>query len=53
MKQKQYFKNNEGFPGSSVAKHSPANAGLIPGLGKIPHAAEQLHPCATTAEPVL
>ena len=34
MKQKQHFKNNEGFPGGSVVKNLPANAGSTPGLGK-------------------
>ena len=40
-----------GFPGGAVVKNSPANAGDMgssPGLGKIPHAAEQLSLCATT-----
>ena len=44
------------FPGGTVVKNPPANAGdtgLSPGLGKIPHATEQLSPCATTTEPVL
>ena len=39
--------------GGAVVKNLPANAGdtgLIPGPGKIPHAAEQLSPCATTTE---
>ena len=39
-----------------MVKNPPANAGdsgLIPGWGtKIPHAAEQLRPGATTTEPV-
>ena len=42
------------FPGGPVVKNPPSNAGdagLIPGQGtKIPHAMEQLSPCATTAE---
>ena len=46
-----------GFPGGPVVRNLPANAGdtgSIPGLGaKIPHATEQLSPCATTTEPVL
>ena len=45
-----------GFPGGSVIKNLPASAGdmgLILDLGKIPHAEEQLSPCATTIEPVL
>jgi len=45
------------FPGGSVVKNLPANAGdtgSIPtGSGKIPHGAEKLSPCATTTEPVL
>ena len=43
-----------GFPGGAVVKNPPANAGDIgfePWSGKIPHAAEQLSPCATTTEP--
>ena len=39
-----------------MVKNPPANAenvGLNPGLGRFPHAAEQLIPCATTAEPTL
>ena len=42
------------FPGGAVVKNPPANAGDIgsePWSGKIPHAAEQLSPCATTTEP--
>ena len=45
-----------GFPGGSVVKNPPANAGdmgLSPGGGRFPHAMEQLSPCATTTEPVL
>ena len=42
------------FPGGPVVKNLPSNAGgacSIPGQGtKIPHAAEQLSPCATTTE---
>ena len=37
------------LPIGAVAESPPAN----PWSGKIPHAAEQLSPCATTAEPVL
>ena len=36
-----------GFPGGAVVENLPANAGdtgSSPGLGKIPHAAEQLSP---------
>ena len=42
------------FPGCPVVKNPPykaGDAGLIPGQGtKIPHAAGQLSPCATTTE---
>ena len=42
------------FPGGPVVKNPPSNAGntgSIPGQGtKIPHAAGQLSPCATTTE---
>ena len=45
------------LPGGPVVKNPPSNAGdagSIPGRGtKIPHAAEQLSPCATSTEPVL
>ena len=43
-----------GFPGGAVVKNPPANAGengFEPWSGKIPHAAEQLSPLATTTEP--
>ena len=42
------------FSGGAVVKNPPANAGdgFNPWSGKIPHAAEQLSPCATTTEPV-
>ena len=43
-----------GFPGGAVVENLPANAGNTgssPGSGKIPHAAEQLGPWATTTEP--
>ena len=45
-----------GFPGGPVVKNRPYNSrdtGLTPSLEKPPHAAEQLSPCATTAEAVL
>ena len=45
-----------GFPGGSVVETPPANAvdnGLHPWFRKIPHAPEQLSPCATITEPVL
>ena len=43
------------FPRGTVVKNLPANAGDTGSSwsGKIPHAAEQLSPCATTTEPVL
>ena len=47
---------SRGFPGGAVVRSLPANAGdtgLSPGPGKIPHATEQLSPCATTTEPAL
>ena len=41
-----------GFPGGSVVKNLPASEGdtgsTPPWSGKIPHAMEQLSPCATT-----
>ena len=43
-----------GFPGGAVVESLPAGAGdtgSSPGLGGIPHAAEQLGPWATIAEP--
>lgn len=43
-----------GFPAGSVDKNSHANAedvNLIPGLGRIPHALEQLSLCATLLNP--
>ena len=54
----ELVKNAEswGFPGGSVVKSLPANAGdmgLILGWGKIPHASEQLSLGATSVEPVL
>ena len=38
-----------------MVKNLPANAGDMGSspAGKIPHAAEQLSPCATTTEPAL
>ena len=45
-----------GFPGGSVGKNLPAstgNRGLIPDLGRISHASEQLRLWAVTAEPAL
>ena len=46
----------EDFPGGTVVKKLPANAGdtgSSPGPGRSQRAAEQLSPCATAAEPVL
>ena len=40
----------QGFPGGSVVKNPPANAG---DMGLIPHAADQLSPCTTAIKPVL
>ena len=45
--------NQRDFPGGAVVKNLPANAGGMgssPGLGRFPHAMEQLSPCATTTE---
>ena len=44
-----------GFPGGSVVKNPPANAGDLVYIlmGKIPHAVEQLRLCVTSVEPVL
>ena len=47
--------HNRDFPGGRVVKNPSAIAGdtgLIPGPG-IPHAMEQVSPCAATAEPAL
>ena len=47
----------KGFPRGAVVENPPVNAGdtgsFEPWSGKIPHAAEQLSPCATTTEPAL
>ena len=48
--------NPRDFPGGAVVKNLSDNAGdtgLEPWSGKIPHAVEQLSPCAATTEPVL
>ena len=45
---------DENFPGGAVSKNLPINAGdmgFFPLSGQIPHAMEQLSPCATTTEP--
>ena len=47
-------KRRYGFPGGAVVESLPANAGdygFEPWSGKIPHAAEQQNPWATTTEP--
>ena len=46
----------KGFPGGSVVRNLPANAGdvgVIPELGRFPLATEQLSPYTTTIEPAL
>ena len=46
-------KKNQDFPGGTVVKNPPANAGdtgSSPGRGRFPHATEQLRLCATTTE---
>ena len=47
--------NKGHFPGGAVVKNPPANAGDVfkPWSGKIPHATEQLSPCATSTERML
>ena len=54
--EKQLFvlcsETSQGFPSGAAVKNPPANAGE-PWYRKIPHAAEQLSPCATTTEPAL
>ena len=50
-----YQKNTKDFPGGSLVKNLPSNAGdagLTPGWGTgIPHAEGQLSPCVTTRKP--
>ena len=49
-------KNIQGFTGGPVVKSPPCITGAtisIPRLKKIPHAVEQLSPCAATPEPKL
>ena len=51
---KLFKKIMAGFPGGSVGKESACQCRrrvFNPWSGKIPHAAEQPSPCATTAEP--
>ena len=43
----------QGFPGGSVVKNLPANAGDLPDPGRSYNAVEQLSSGATTTEPVL
>lgn len=45
-------KGHEGFPGGLVADSPPANAGLIPDLGRS-YMPQQLNPRAVAVEPVL
>ena len=49
-----FFKKKQGFPGGTLVKNLPSNAGdagLIPGQGtKIPHATGQLNPRAASRE---
>ena len=49
----QKNKATRDFPGGVAVKNPSANAGhrFNPWSGKIPHAMEQLSPCATTTEP--
>ena len=42
-----------GFPGGSVVKNLPANAGDMGSTWEDPTRRGQLGPCVTTAEPVL
>ena len=54
MKRCTISNDGRGFPGGSVVKNPPANAGnmgLISGLGRSHMPAEQLSPCAATTEP--
>ena len=57
MNVNQILKNTftQGFPGGPAVRNPPCNVEnpvSVPGQGtKIPHATEQLNPCATTAEP--
>ena len=56
LKKKEFRNRIKDFPGGAVVKNSPASAGepgFEPWSGKIPHAVEQLSPCATTTEPAL
>ena len=48
------MKLSQDLPGGAVVKNPPAITGaqFDPWSGKIPHAAEQLSPCATTPEAV-
>ena len=49
------LENHQGFPSGAVVDNLPANAGdkFSSCSGKIPRAAEQVSPCATTIKPVL
>lgn len=53
---KEVLDEHQVFPGGAVDGNPPADAGdkgSIPGLGRSPHAVEQLGLCATTTEPGL
>ena len=50
-----HFKSMQHFPGGAVVESACQcrGHGFDPWSGKIPHAVEQLSPCATTTETVL
>ena len=55
MRKEVYKTLSRGFPGGSVVKNLPANAGdtgSIPDQGGFPHSAEHWGPYTTTTEPV-
>ena len=58
LREKQFKIGDRDFPGCTVVKNPPANAGDTgsspgPGRSHMLRAAEQLSPCATTTEPEL
>ena len=56
MKRKLMKGHGQGFPGDSVVKNPPDDAGdtgSIPDPGRFPPAAEQQSPCAPIIEAVL
>ena len=57
LNKEDFKKSYRGFPGGSVVKNLPANAGdtsSVPHAGrKIPHAVEQVSPRTTTTGPAL